>query len=110
MRVEWGSLHERSGAPETGERTETVAWGPGWRIEQILSGRLDDPVADVLDHTEWALVLDGTAELEVDGVARSLGTGDWVLLGAGVPHRVLAADPGTRWLAVHVADPPTPTR
>lgn len=105
MGVEWGSLRDRIGAPETGERTEKVASGRGWRIEQIVSGRLDAPVHDVLDHTEWALVLDGAAELEVDGVAHSLDAGDWVLLGAGVPHRVLTAAPGTRWLAVHVEEP-----
>ncbi|MGH8995317.1 MAG: cupin domain-containing protein [Acidimicrobiales bacterium] len=105
MGVEWGSLGDGAGAPETGERTESIASGPGWRIEQILSGRLDAPVDDVLDHPEWALVLDGAAELEVDGVPHSLGPGDWVLLDADLPHRVLTAAPGTRWLTVHMEDP-----
>lgn len=110
MFVEWGSLGHRRDAPEAGERLETIASGAGWRIEQILSGRLDGPVDDVLDHTEWALVLDGASELEVDGVVHRLAAGDWVLLSAGVPHRVLTADPGTRWLTVHVPDPSGPAR
>jgi hypothetical protein len=110
MGVEWGTLRDLATAPETGEATAVIASGPGWRIEQILSGRLDAPLDDVLDHREWALVLEGAAALEVDGVVHSLAPGDWVLLGAGVPHRVLSATPGTRWLAVHVEDPSAPAR
>ena len=40
------------------------------------------------------------AVLEVDGVARDLSAGDWWLLPAGTPHRLVSAEPGTSWLAV----------
>ena len=52
---------------------------------------------------EWVVVLDGSAELEVAGQQRTLAAGDWIVLPAGTPHRVLATTTGTRWLAVHVA-------
>ena len=55
------------------------------------------------DHDEWVVVLAGAASLEIDGRQHALGAGDWVLLPAGVPHRVLATTAGTSWLAVHVA-------
>ncbi len=29
-----------------------------------------------------------------------LGPGDWVLLPAGTPHRLVETEPGTKWLTV----------
>jgi cupin 2 domain-containing protein len=97
-----GSLHPPSAAPASGEHIEVLASGAGWRIEQILSGRLPEPVADVLDHEEWVVVLAGAATLDIDGVPEALEAGDWLRLEPGVPHRVVSTQPGTSWLAVHV--------
>ena len=70
-------------------------------IDQIVSGHVEP--ADFLQaHDEWVLVLSGEATLDVDGDLRELGTNDWVLLRAGTPHRLLTAQPGTTWLAVHL--------
>jgi hypothetical protein len=85
-----------------GEETVTLAAGSVWHIDQILSGALARPVEDLLDHEEWVVVLEGGAELEVDGEREVLRGGDWVRLGPGVPHRVLSTLPGTSWLAVHL--------
>jgi cupin 2 domain-containing protein len=98
-----GRLQPPSAAPATGEHIEVLASGAGWRIEQILSGRLAAPVEDVLDHDEWVVILAGAATLDVDGVTQSLGAGEWLHIGPGVGHRVLTTEPGTSWLAVHVA-------
>jgi cupin 2 domain-containing protein len=97
-----GRLRPPSAAAPAGELVEVLASGQGWRIEQILSGRLAEPVADLLDHEEWVVVLAGAATLDVDGVPEALGAGDWLRLEPGVPHRVLSTQPGTSWLAVHV--------
>jgi cupin 2 domain-containing protein len=97
-----GRLRPPSAAPATGEHTEVLVSGAGWRIEQILSGRLAAPVEDLLDHEEWVVVLAGAAMLDVAGVTQTLETGEWLILGPGVPHRVLATEPGTSWLAVHL--------
>jgi cupin 2 domain-containing protein len=101
--VERGSILPGTEAPTTGERVEVLSAGPGWRVEQILSGTLSEPVADLLDHEEWVVVLDGAAVVEIEADALELQDGDWIRIGAGVPHRVLSADPGTRWLALHVS-------
>ncbi len=77
-----------------------LADGEGFRVEQILSGRLAAPQDYVQDHDEWVVVLAGGAVLEVDGVAHELGVGDWWLLPAGTPHRLVRTEPGTSWLAV----------
>lgn len=40
--------------------------------------------------------------LEVGGERVGMGVGDWVLLPAGVPHRLVEVQSGSNWLAVHV--------
>jgi cupin 2 domain-containing protein len=97
-----GRLLAPSAAPSAGERTEILAAGDTWRVEQILSGALPQPVDDLLDHVEWVMVVSGGAELDVAGRTERLDAGDWVRLGPGLPHRVLSTEPGTSWLAVHV--------
>ena len=77
-----------------------LAAGAGFRVEQILSGRLVTPQEYAQDHDEWVVVLAGGAELEVEGVAHQLTAGDWWLLPAGTRHRLVRAEPGTNWLAV----------
>jgi cupin 2 domain-containing protein len=104
-----GRLQPPESAPSSGERVEVLSEGAGWRIEQILSGHLAAPVEDLLDHVEWVTVVHGAARLDLDGDILELGSGDWVRIGPGLPHRVLSAEPGTTWLAVHVelTDPPS---
>ena len=77
------------------------------RIEQILSGALEGPQPFVGDTDEWAVVLRGSARLQVEGVDHRLGAGDWVLIPAGSPHVLHETTPGTLWLAVHA--PPAST-
>jgi cupin 2 domain-containing protein len=95
-----GCLETGAAAPDEGERTELLARGTGFVVEQILSGRLAAPQDYEQDHDEWVVILDGAAVLEVDGVAHELGAGDWWLLTAGTPHRLVRTEPGTNWLAV----------
>jgi hypothetical protein len=97
-----GKVRPPSAAPADGETIDVLASGIGWRVEQILSGRLPEPIEDLLDHEEWVVVLAGGAIVDVDGVTESLDTGDWLRLGPGIPHRVVSAEPGTSWLAVHL--------
>jgi mannose-6-phosphate isomerase-like protein (cupin superfamily) len=101
-RTDRGALLPPSAAPSVGERVEVVAAGATWRIEQILTGRLSEPVEDLLDHHEWAMIVHGRAVVDVDGRVAHLHAGEWLALGPGVPHKVLSADPGTTWLAVHL--------
>jgi len=95
-----GRLAPGATAPSDGEETVALARATGFSVEQILSGRLAGPHQYEQDHDEWVVVLDGSATLEVDGVAHDLGAGDWWLLPAGTPHRLVPTAPGTSWLAV----------
>jgi quercetin dioxygenase-like cupin family protein len=47
-------------------------------------------------------VLSGAATLELDGETVGLEARDWLLLPAGLPHRLVHTEPGTEWLALHL--------
>jgi mannose-6-phosphate isomerase-like protein (cupin superfamily) len=96
-----GHLRPAADAPEHGELTEQLAAGGGFVVELILSGEVETPLAFLEERDEWVVVLEGAAVLEAEGEKLVLGGGDWVLLPAGTPHRLLQVAPGTRWLAVH---------
>jgi len=99
-----GRLLDASLAPAHGEREDELARVRNLVVRQILSGALDAPVDYRQDEDEWVVVLGGGAVLEVDGEQLDLRPGDWVLLPAGTPHRLVRTEPDTNWLAVHVGD------
>jgi cupin 2 domain-containing protein len=98
-----GRLAPPGEAPANGERTTDLAEGRGFRVEQILSGPLDAPQSYAQDHDEWVVLLAGRAVLEVDGERHPLVPGDWWLLPAGTPHRLLRTEAGSSWLAVRTS-------
>ena len=99
--LERGSLTD-DGVPLVGEEFRKVVQLQNVVIEEIVSSALPDSFDYRQDHDEWVVVLDGEADLEVDGAAVTLGRGEWVLIRADIPHRVVRTEAGTRWLAVRV--------
>src|SRR5471032_3230007 len=98
-----GRLEAPSSAPDEGERVTRLVELPTVTVEQILSGTLPGPVSFEQAHDEWVLVIEGRAKLLVDGTELELHAGEWLLLPAGCPHTLLETEPGTNWLAVHLA-------
>jgi mannose-6-phosphate isomerase-like protein (cupin superfamily) len=96
-----GRIFSADDAPERGERTRDLAHIGSARVEQIVSGELPEPVGYMQAHDEWVVLLGGGAILEIDGERLELAAGDWVLLPARTPHRLVETVPGTVWLAVH---------
>lgn len=97
-----GSLRPGTDVPAAGERIEEVLAVGNVVVEQILSGPDVDPADYLQDSDEWITLLAGAAVLDVGGERVELGPGDWVLLPAGVPHRLVEVESGSNWLAVHV--------
>jgi mannose-6-phosphate isomerase-like protein (cupin superfamily) len=95
-----GRLRAGDTAPAEGEETQRLATVGGAVVEQILSGRIGAPVDYLAEVDEWVVVLEGRAALEVEGAPLELGAGDWVMLPARTPHRLVATEPGTTWLTV----------
>jgi len=104
--VQRGRLRPPSDAPADGERFDPLVVVDGRAVvEQILSGRVEGPTEYLQDTDEWVALLHGAAELDVGGEAVELAPGDWVLLPASVPHRVVRVEAGTSWLAFHIGRP-----
>lgn len=91
-----------------GEVTEELLSARGVRLERIVSHGQASPPDFWYDQeeTEWAVLLDGRAHLEIEGedAVRVLGPGDAVLLPAHCRHRVAWTDPErpTVWLALFI--------
>ena len=92
-----------SDVPRSGEDFHPLARVGGTRVEHIVSSDSPDTAVQVQAWDEWVLLLTGAARLEVDGHPVAITARDWLLIPAGTPHRVLATEPGTEWLAVHAA-------
>lgn len=97
--VQRGRLLDSTVAPTTGEHSAEIVRVRNVVVEQVLSGRVE-PVDYDQDEDEWAVVLEGSAVLDVDGERVELTKGDWVLLPARMPHRLVHTEPGTSWLTV----------
>ena len=87
--------------PESGESFHRLVDLGTTRVEHIVSSNTPDPGEQVQGWDEWVVVLRGAARLDLAGVEVDLGAGDWLLIPAGTPHRVLSTDAGTHWIAVH---------
>ena len=87
-----------------GERADTLCDCRNVRIERISSAAgLESSLFDQ-EQDEWVMLLEGAAQLEVDGEVVELGPGDHLYLPAHRPHRLLSTVTAPRclWLAVHV--------
>lgn len=86
------------------ELTQTLAAGPGVRVERIVSHGHASPPGFWYDQdeTEWVLVVRGAARLRFEDGAVELRPGDHVTIPARRRHRVewTTPDEPTVWLAV----------
>lgn len=97
-----GNLNDNAAAPASGERFETLLQHRNLVIERIISSATAVPTTFVQEQDEWVLLVQGSAVLEIDGVAKSLKAGDYVFLPAKTPHQVTQVSDGALWLAVHL--------
>jgi cupin 2 domain-containing protein len=97
-----GTLRPVTDAPSAGERIEQVFTLRNMVVEQILSGADVTPEDYLQEQDEWIALLAGHAVLDVGEDRVELEAGDWVLLPAGVRHRLVKVDSGSNWLAVHL--------
>ena len=81
------NLYERPAERLPQELTEILFSGRAVRIERIVS---DHHTYDWYDQAEneWVCLLEGKAELELDGQRRTLEKGDFLLIPSHLRHRV----------------------
>lgn len=96
------NLFTDASPPTTGERFEALLEHKNLVIERICSSADIESNFYVQAQDEWVLLLQGSAELEVDGAIQSLQSGDYLFIPANTPHSVKKVSAGTVWLAVHL--------
>lgn len=96
------NIYDNANPPTTGERFDTLLRCRNLVIERIASSSVIPPNRYVQAQDEWVLLLQGTAEIEIDGKTESLRAGDYVFLPANTPHSVKQVSDGAIWLAVHL--------
>lgn len=96
------NLFDKAAPPATGERFETLLQCRNLVIERICSNSDIIPTHYVQTQDEWVLLVQGTADIEIDGKTESLQSGDSVFLPANMPHNVNKVSDGALWLAVHL--------
>jgi len=102
-----GNIFSDGAVPSGGESFFEIL-----RLRNVLVETIRTAVADPekeyrQEQDEWVVVVEGRATLEMEGRTVTLGRGDHLFIPAGAAHRVLEADRGTLWLAVHVYPEPT---
>ena len=117
------NLFANLSVPGPDESFTTLLARPGLRIERIVSHGYTTPPDQPYEQSEeeWVLLIQGAACLWLDGRGEvALAPGDYLLIPAGLRHRVTwtAPDRPTVWLAIHFApeapvspaptDPPDP--
>lgn len=101
-----GNLLSKLPPPSAAEVFEPLIDTRGVRLERIVSTGQATPVGEWLveDWDEWVLLLAGEARLLIEGesMAREFNPDDWILIPAGVRHRVesTSKDRLTVWLAL----------
>lgn len=84
----------------------TLLANPHCRIERIVSYGQASPEDFWYNQPqdEWVLLLQGLAELDLNGRIVRLNPGDHLLIPACLPHRVSKTDSDqpTVWLAIHL--------
>ncbi|WP_456401387.1 cupin domain-containing protein [Hydrogenimonas sp.] len=92
--------------PKEGEVFRRLFENGSVRIEAIVSSDTPEPARYDQPNDEWVLLLEGAATLWIEGETIDLKPGDTLLIAAHRRHRVLRTEPGTRWLAIHLKEPP----
>ncbi|MEO9121736.1 MAG: cupin domain-containing protein [Burkholderiaceae bacterium] len=93
----------------SGECIDALFERPGCRVERIVSWGQSSPAGFWYeqDWDEWVLILAGGAVLTMETRPKpvSLACGDYLMIPAGVRHRVESTETETPtiWLAIHFA-------
>jgi cupin 2 domain-containing protein len=99
-----GNLFSAVPVSGAGEAFEELLRCRNVRIERIVSGANPEPRVYDQEQDEWVCLLQGEAELSVDGEGVVLRAGESLFIPAHTPHRVLqtSVEPPCIWLAVHI--------
>jgi len=87
--------------PSIGEDFTTLFENKNIKIVRIVSSDKLEVVEYCQEEEEFVILLEGSAQLDVEGRVVTLNRGDTLYIPAKSKHKVLATDKGTLWIAIH---------
>lgn len=87
--------------PLKGEDFTTLLEDNGLKVSRIVSSNKVEGKLYIQKESEFVILLEGSATLEVDGKIVELKRGDTLHIAAKVPHKVLKTEQNTLWLAIY---------
>ncbi len=87
--------------PSNGEDFTPLLEKENIKIVRIVSSDKLEFVEYCQEEDEFVILLEGKATLEMEGRHITLNRGDTLFIPAKTKHKVLAAERGTLWIAIH---------
>jgi len=87
--------------PKEGEEFATLFQDKDIKISRIVSSDKLEKKLYIQDKDEFVVVLEGEAQLDIDGKIVNLRKGEYIFIKAKTPHYMLWSASGTLWLAIY---------
>jgi len=87
--------------PNSGEDFTTLLEDKNIKVVRIVSSNNIKIKEYCQEENEFVLLLEGFATLEINGKIKNLTKGDYLLIKANTPHKVLKTSKGALWLAIY---------
>ena len=87
--------------PSIGEDFTTLFEKEKIKIVRIVSSDTLETKEYCQEEDEFVILLEGSAKLDIEGRVVTLNRGDTLFIPAETKHKVLLAQQGTLWLAIH---------
>lgn len=84
------------------ERFDVLLRARGMTLERIVSSGTQPAQQYCQDQDEWVMLVQGTAEMRIDGLPVQLQAGQFLVLPKHTPHEVVSTSENAVWLALHV--------
>mgnify|MGYP001810020063 CR=1 FL=1 len=94
------NLYGREEPVENSELFSTLFQNDSLKIESIRSWLKSPGEMYNQEKDEWVMLLEGSAELEINRRTFSLTRGDYCFIPKHTPHRVLSTSKNALWLGV----------
>ena len=88
--------------PKSGEDFTTLFENKNIKRVRIVSSDSLEDIEYCQEEDEFVILLEGRAELELEGKKTTLNRGDTLFIPAKTKHKVLTTQKGTLWIAIHM--------
>jgi len=96
------NLFDISSMPISGEKVDDLLRYQNIEIKRIVSSERLELTTFCQEEAEWVVLLQGRAEILMDGTRHALQRGDYLFIPSLQEHMITKVEQGTLWLAIHI--------